>query len=297
MSKPLQRAGAVPVSTVHLPRGDWATVLDALCARFPAIPREVWLERMQRGQVVDAEGKPITPERPYAPQLRVHYSRDVPDETPIPFREQVLHLDDDLMIVDKPHFLPVMPAGSYARHTLLTRLIERYDRHDLVPLHRIDRLTAGIVMLSCNPKTRARYQALFRQRLIVKHYEALAPALPELALPHVRRSRLARAAEFFRMQEVTGEPNTETLLDVIERCSTHWRYALTPVTGKKHQLRVHLAALGAPILGDRLYPELQPEAPDDYAQPLQLLARALELTDPLTGLRRRFESQLTLRAG
>jgi tRNA pseudouridine32 synthase/23S rRNA pseudouridine746 synthase len=295
MTKPFRLASGVPVSTVHLPHGEWATVLDALCARFAAIAREVWLERMRSGQVVDAEGQPIEPERRYASGMRVHYVREVPDEAPIPFHERVLHLDDDLLIVDKPHFLPVMPAGSYARQTLLTRLIARYDREDLVPLHRIDRLTAGIVMLSCNPKTRARYQALFRERRIIKHYEALAPGLSDATFPFVRRTRLAQAPEFFRMQEVAGDPNTETVIEVLERCPTHWRYVLTPVTGKKHQLRVHLAALGAAILGDRLYPELQPEAPDDYSQPLQLLARALELQDPLTGKRRRFESQLQLR--
>jgi tRNA pseudouridine32 synthase/23S rRNA pseudouridine746 synthase len=270
-------------------------VLDALCARFAAIPREVWLDRMRRGLVMDVDGRAIEPERGYSAGICVQYYRELPNEAAIPFRERVLHLDADLMIVDKPHFLPVMPAGSFVRETLITRLIERFDRPELVPLHRIDRATAGLVMLSCNPETRARYQALFRERQIVKHYEALAPALTNIRFPCVRRSRLTRAHEFFRMQEVAGEPNTETTLDVIERGATHWRYALTPVTGKKHQLRVHLAALGAAILGDRLYPTLQPEAPDDHAHPLQLLARALELTDPLTGKRRRFESELALR--
>jgi tRNA pseudouridine32 synthase/23S rRNA pseudouridine746 synthase len=249
---------------------------------------------MWRGLVLDAQGQPIGPEREYLPGLCVHYYRELPEEAPIPFREQVLHVDDDLIVVDKPHFLPVMPAGRFARETLLTRLSERYDRPDLVPLHRIDRLTAGLVLVSCNPKTRARYQALFRERRIIKHYQAFAPALDDRAFPLVRRSRLARAAEFFRMHEVEGTPNTETIIQVIERSPTHWRYALTPVTGKKHQLRVHLAALGAPIFGDRLYPALQPEAPDDYARPLQLLARSLELTDPITGTKRRFDSQLTL---
>jgi tRNA pseudouridine32 synthase/23S rRNA pseudouridine746 synthase len=270
-------------------------VLDALCARFTAIPRAIWLERMQLGYVIDARGGPIEPDRRYAAGMCVHYFRDVPGEAPIPFTESVLHVDDDLMIVDKPHFLPVMPAGIYARETLLVRLVERFDRPELVPLHRIDRATAGLVMLSCNPQTRARYQALFRERQIVKHYEALAPALDDQVFPLVRRSKLTQGPEFFRMHEIAGEPNTETMINVSERCSTHWRYALTPVTGKKHQLRVHLAALGAPIIGDRLYPVLQPDAPDDYERPLQLLARALELTDPLTGKRRRFESMLTLR--
>ena len=279
---------------MHLPPGDWATVLDALCACFAAIPREQWLERMQRGRVLDGDGRAIEPERTYSPGLRVQYFREVPEEPPIPFRESVLHVDADLVIADKPHFLPVMPAGMYVQETLLTRLIARLNNPELVPLHRIDRATAGLVMLSCNRKTRALYQELFRQRRIVKHYEALAPALYDCEFPLTRRSRLAPGPEFFRTQEIAGEPNSETKLDVIERRGDRWRYALQPVTGRKHQLRVHLAALGAPISNDRLYPVLQPEAPDDYARPLKQLARALELTDPLTGELRRFESMLDL---
>ena len=153
-------------------------------------------------------------------------------------------------------------------------------------------------MLSPNPKTRAQYQALFQdqtsERRIRKHYDALAPALPQLTFPHVRRSRIESAAQFFRMREVAGTPNSETTIDVHERHATHWRYALQPRTGRTHQLRVHLAALGAGILGDRFYPELQAQAPDDYTRPLQLLARALEFADPRTGALRRFESELHL---
>jgi tRNA pseudouridine32 synthase/23S rRNA pseudouridine746 synthase len=285
---------SVPASTVHLPRGDWTTVLEALCGCFAAIPREQWLDRMNRGKVFDADGQPIAPGQRYSPGMCVRYFREVAVEAPIPGTESVLHVDDDLVIADKPHFLPVMPAGNYVRETLLTRLIERFDNPQLVPLHRIDRATAGLVMLSCNPKTRAQYQALFRQRRIVKHYEAWAPALTESVFPLRRRSRLDRGPEFFRMREIAGEADTETAIDILERRAAYWRYALTPVTGKKHQLRVHLAALGAAIVNDRLYPMLQAEAPDDPARPLQLLARALAFTDPRTGEPRRFESRLSL---
>src|SRR5262245_27587445 len=227
---PASRRSRVPASTVHLPRGDWATVLDALCARFAAIPREQWVERMDRGAVLDADGQPIGREQRYSPGMRVHYVREVSDEPAIPFSESVLHVDEDIVIADKPHFLPVMPAGTYVRETLLTRLIERLDNRQLVPLHRLDRATAGLVMLSCNPKTRAQYQELFRQRRIRKSYEAWAPALKELAFPHVRRSRLVTAAEFFRMQEAPGDANSETVIDVLERGASHVRYALSPVT-------------------------------------------------------------------
>jgi len=291
---PLLSRDGVPASTVHLPRGDWTTVLDALCARFPRIAREAWRDRMNRGVVLDADGQPIEPQRAYRFGLCVHYFREVPAETPIPFEATVLHRDEHLVIADKPHFLAVMPAGVHVRETLLTRLIERLDNPHLVPLHRIDRGTAGLVMLSPNPKTRAQYQALFREQRIRKHYEALAPALPQLSFPHVRYSRIASAAQFFRMQEVAGTPNSETTIDALERHANHWRYALRPRTGRTHQLRVHLAALGAGILGDRLYPELQARAPDDYTRPLQLLARALEFADPRTGAPRRFESERRL---
>jgi tRNA pseudouridine32 synthase/23S rRNA pseudouridine746 synthase len=296
MTQPTQPSSnrSTPACTVHLPRGDWATVLDALCARFPRIAREQWFERMQRGVVLDAHGHSLGPEDAYRFGMRVHYFREVSAEAAIPFKEAVLYRDDHLVIADKPHFLPVIPAGVHVRETLLTRLTEQLDNPNLVPLHRIDRATAGLVMLSANPQTRAQYQALFREQRILKCYEALAPELVALAFPLVRRSRVVAGPEFFRMQEVAGESNSETTIDVIERTDAFFRYALRPRTGRKHQLRVHLSGLGAPILGDRLYPVLQPAAPDDYARPLQLLARSLEFVDPRTGALRRFESALQL---
>lgn len=281
-------------SRLQLPPGPWRTLLDGVCARFPAIAREVWIERFARGRVLDADGVPLAADAPYRVGAEIRYFREVVDEAAIPFDESVLHVDAHLVVADKPHFLPVTPAGGHVRETLLARLVQRLGNPDLVPLHRIDRDTAGLVLFSANPATRDAYQSLFRQRRIHKRYEAIAPALPALSFPLVHASRLEAGEPFFRMREVDGVPNSETRIEVIERMGASWRYALEPVTGRKHQLRVHMAALGAAIGNDRLYPELAASALDDYSRPLQLLARGLVFVDPLSGVERAFESGLRL---
>lgn len=280
-------------STVCLPPGRWATVLDCLCDHFKAIDREQWLDRFARGRVLDANGEPVAADLPYRRGLRLHYFREVPNERPIPFQETLLHCDEHLVVADKPHFLPVTPTGEYVEQTLLRRLIRRLDNPHLVPLHRIDRHTAGLVLFSANPQSRTAYQQLFPQRRIEKRYQAIAAPLPQRSFPLVHRSRLEHGQPFFRMQEVPGVANSETLAEVLKRDAERWLYGLSPVTGKTHQLRVHMAALGAAICNDPFYPDLQPDV-DDYQKPLQLLAHSLRFEDPLTGEAREFESRLTL---
>lgn len=226
--------------------------------------------------------------------MGVQYFREVADEPRIPFDAQIVFADADLVVADKPHFLPVMPAGRFVTETLLWRLRQHLDNPALVPLHRIDRETAGLVLFSANVETRSMYQALFRQRAIEKHYEAIAPPLPSLPMPHVRSSHLRAGEHFFLMREASGEPNSHTRIDVIERHVHAWLYALQPVTGRKHQLRVHMAALGAPIANDRLYPTLHPQGPEDFSRPLQLLARSLRFVDPVDGRPRAFDSRQAL---
>lgn len=280
-------------STVCLPPGNWSTVLDCLSEHFKAIGREQWLDRIARGRVLDAQGAPISATLPYKQGLRIHYFREVPNEKPIPFQEQILHVDEHLVVADKPHFLPVTPTGEYVEHTLLRRLIRRLDNPNLVPLHRIDRHTAGLVLFSANPQSRSAYQSLFPNRQIDKHYQAIAHALPDLQFPRVHKSRMVSGEPFFRMQEVEGQSNSETHAQVLEKNGELWRYGLSPITGKTHQLRVHMAAMGASICNDPFYPQVL-EDQDDYAKPLKLLAQRLRFNDPLTGKERVFESRLTL---
>ncbi len=281
-------------STLYLPPGSWVTVLDCLCAHFPAIGREQWLDRIARGRVLDVNGNPISLGLGYKEGLCIYYFREVLNEKVIPVQENILYADEHLVVADKPHFLPVTPAGEYVEHTLLRRLIRRLDNPALVPLHRIDRHTAGLVLFSANPHSRSAYQQLFPTQRIDKFYEAIAPALPHLSFPLVHKSRLVDGEPFFRMQEGPGASNTETAVEVREKNADLWRYGLFPVTGKKHQLRVHMTALGASICNDPFYPEVIKDAEDDYAKPLKLLAQGVRFIDPVSGEQRSFRSQITL---
>jgi tRNA pseudouridine32 synthase/23S rRNA pseudouridine746 synthase len=290
----LRTKNGVGPSCVGLPAGNWRSITDFLVERFPAITREVWLERMAHQLVMDEFGGLVTPERPYPGHMRIYYYRDVDVEARIPFEESVLYQDDHLVVADKPHFLPVTPSGHYLQETLLVRLKKRLGIDTLIPIHRIDRETAGLVLFSTQPDERNAYQALFRDHAVTKHYEAIAPWRQDLTWPITRKSRIVEDEPFFRQREVPGQPNSETHMDVIEKSGGLARYALSPVTGKKHQLRVHMNALGLPILNDRMYPPVAETPDDDYRLPLQLLAKSIAFTDPVTGQARHFQSQRTL---
>lgn len=284
----------VNASTVLLLAGPGPTLLDAVCARFPYLTRERWGDRFARGRVLDAAGNMLAPDAPHVGEIIVHYYREVFDEPAIPFEETIVHADTEIVIADKPHFLPVTPAGRHVEETLLARLIRRYDEPNLVPMHRIDSGTAGLVMFSRNPATRSLYQALFREHRIIKVYEAVARPLDQESFPLVRHSRIVRGEPFYRMHEADGEPNAETGIDVKERGERWWLYRLMPVTGRQHQLRVQMAALGAPLRNDDVYPAVARREAGDYAKPLQLLAQSLEFIDPYSAETRRFASARTL---
>ena len=281
-------------SRFQIPAGHWKSLLDCLAQQFTGIPREVWQARLDAGRVLDSTGRPLAADSAVRAGQNIQYFREVENETPIPFEAHVLYADEHLVVADKPHFLPVAPTGRFVLQSLLTRLVQTLGNPNLVPLHRIDRGTAGLVLFSAKADTRSRYQALFREQKIKKHYQALAPALPGMQFPLLRKTRLEAGEPFFRMQEVNGAANTETSIAVLDATGPLWRYGLTPVTGKKHQLRVHMAGLGAPIHNDDFYPLPLTLADDDFSRPLQLLAQQLAFVDPISGREHCFESRRCL---
>ena len=291
----------LPVRNGVAPSYLWLTetraggMLRFLAERFPDVSLESWAARLQRGEVVDAQGKPLQADSHVRQGMRIWYYRELDEpETPIPFRERILFQDEHLLIVDKPHFLPMIPTGRFLHETLLVRLKAQLELPHLVPIHRLDRETAGVVIFSHDPDTRGKYQSMFQKRVVKKVYEALAGPIEGRAFPFTYRSRMQDAEQFFVSEEVPGEPNSETVVEVIERRGDVVRYRLHPHTGRKHQLRLHLSSLGAPILNDAFYPVALPCKGDDFSAPLQLLARAISFEDPLTGKMRTFESERSL---
>lgn len=238
------------------------------------------------GEVVDADGTVVTAGTVMPPGSFVYMYRDLPEEVEVPFDIPVLHRDDDIVVVDKPHFLATMPRGGHVAQTALVRLRRELYSPELSPAHRLDRLTAGVLLFTTRRAVRGAYQKLFAEGRANKVYLARAGTDSALAFPITLRSRIVKQRGRLQAYEEPGEPNAETLVEHLG----DGLYRLTPRTGRTHQLRVHMNSLGLPIHGDPLYPEIKDVAPDDFSTPLELVAHSLEFDDPLTGQRRRFVS-------
>ncbi|WP_431953430.1 RluA family pseudouridine synthase [Nocardia lijiangensis] len=293
---PLPKRYGLDPARLRLPEaGEWATIRDHLVERLPRVAPERIDELLREGGIVDLEG-PLAPDAPYVPGGAVWFHRDLPDETDVPFDITVVHRDENLLVVDKPHFLATIPRGQHIRQTALVRLRQELDLPDLVPAHRLDRVTAGLLLFVVDPARRGAYQTMFHRRAVRKEYEAIAPYRPDLDLPRTVHSRIIKEKQVLAAQEVEGEPNAETVVDLLEHRDELGRYRLRPLTGRTHQLRLHMNGLGVPILGDDFYPMLTDKPVHDFTRPLQLLAASLEFTDPVTGEPRRFETTRTLQA-
>ncbi|WP_329023806.1 pseudouridine synthase [Streptomyces sp. NBC_01423] len=294
-----QRDGVDPVR-VRLPadpEGRWATVGDHLLDRFSGAIGADRVEAMLAGGRFVSTAGPVSGDEPYAAGRCLWFHRDFAPEEPVPFPVGVVYRDARLVVADKPHFLATMPRGRHITETAVARLRRDLDLPQLQPAHRLDRLTAGLVLFVVRPGDRGAYQTLFRDRLVRKEYEAVAPYDPSLALPRTVRSRIVKERGVLAAREEAGEANSESLIELTAHRGGLGRYRLLPATGRTHQLRVHMNSLGLPLVNDPVYPAVLPDAaPGDFSRPLQLLARVLEFTDPVTGEPHRFESGLRLSA-
>lgn len=322
MQSPLPVRDGVNATRLRLPEeGPWDTAMDYMMHRWGHIDPQGIEDRFDAGEIVGEGGIPLDRTTPLQDHTFIWYYRTLPPETRLPVDISILHQDGHLLVVDKPHFLPTTPGGTYIQESALVRLRNQLDLPDLIPMHRLDRMTAGVLLFSTNPQTRGRYQVLFEKRQVQKEYECVsaagpAPGYPAVEFPVVVRNRMTKSRSYLLAEVIDGEPNAETRIERLEtfdaapapgadgsgapgsddrsRQVRLARYRLEPHTGKTHQLRVHMASLGLGIVNDAFYPDLLDKAPDDYAKPLQLLARGIRFVDPISGRPVEYRSSLDL---
>ncbi|HSL36369.1 MAG TPA: RluA family pseudouridine synthase [Arthrobacter sp.] len=314
MQSPLPVRDGVNATRLRLPdEGPWDTAMDYMMHRWGHIDPQGIEDRFDAGEIVGEAGMALDRATPLRNHTFIWYYRTLPPEVRIPVELNILHQDDHLLVVDKPHFLPTTPGGTYIQESALVRLRNQLGLPDLIPMHRLDRMTAGILLLSTNPETRGKYQVLFEKRQVQKEYECVAaaepaPGHPAVDFPVVVRNRMTKSRSYLLAEVIDGEPNAETRIQRLQTfdgpgsatdaddaaAGRRALYRLEPHSGKTHQLRVHMASLGLGIVNDAFYPELLDKAPDDYSKPLQLLARGIRFADPVTGKPVEYRSGLEL---
>ena len=274
-----------------------ATVLEYLVIKFPYIDAQTWRQRMGDGKVHCHDGTPITPESPFTPRQRIYYYREGENEPRIPFKETILFQDQHILVAYKPHFLALHAGGVYINECLQNRLRRRTGMDTLQAVHRLDTVTAGLVLFSVNPDTRRYYHQLFETRQIHKTYQAIAKTQDDEKLIGQEwevKNRIVRTEQRFRMCVTEGEANSHSVIRCIQQTNQKALFELHPVTGKTHQLRLHMMTLGWPILNDHYYPQLQAQSKEDYSAPLQLLAKELRFVDPVSQDKRSFSCERSL---
>lgn len=278
--------GGINATPVTLPDEPWETITQWAAHRFGADGELA----VTRGDLFYDFARPVTPTDPYRRGVRVWIFRPVPDEPDEPIMFDVVARTDNYIVIDKPHDLATIPRGSHVARTVTVAARRQFANDDLVPAHRLDAETAGLVLLTTHPEARGPYQKLFERREVSKRYQAVAPVVDGFTGWTRVELRLERGRVPLVTDVVAGEPNAVTDMRIARVLNTTDEagrplalWEMKPLTGKTHQLRVTLNYLGAPIVGDPLYPRLLTFAEmDERDYPLQLHACELGFTDPLT---------------
>lgn len=296
-------------------RGDApATVLAHLVRHFPQVTEAGWVARLAEGRVRWDDGTPLGVDEAFAAGRRLVYAREVPDEPPPAEPLRILHADEHIAVIDKPHGVPVTPTGRYLRRSLLYQARRLLDNPELVAAHRLDLETAGLVLCVQRPEDRAVYHGLFAARRMHKAYAAIGWGRGEPPAFTTVRSRIESTEDRFRWRSVPDPDGgavsdvyrvgrvgsaAERLGDSSEAASEGsggsagaWRFRVVPESGRPHQIRLHLAALGFPLIGDPLYPERR--RPRREEGPLRLLAEELRFRDPFAARWCSFRSERQL---
>ena len=282
-------------SRFYLPKFDGSptTILEYLVARFPQVSAAVWHKRVTQGLVTLSDGTTLKEHSPYRHGLTVFYRKEVPSEPPLPEDPVIVYRDEEIIVTDKPHGMPVTPSGQHIERSLFIRLQRITELPDLAPMHRLDMDTAGLVLFTIKSSTRGHYHQLFAEARIEREYEAIAHVDNRQDRTHWRiENRIESDEPWFLQRIVDGPVNAVTEIEWIGSESGMAQFRLFPKTGKRHQLRLHMASIGCPIVGDPFYPTIRKK--EGGEPPLQLLAKRLAFIDPLSGVPRNFMSTRNL---
>ncbi|AEE73518.1 RNA pseudouridine synthase [Propionibacterium sp. 434-HC2] len=282
----------------------WPTMRDYLVEKLPRMGGQRVDEMLDEGRFVDESGRTFRRDSPFTPQTFVFFHRDLPTETPVPAGIGILYSDERILVVDKPHFLSSIPRGRHVLESVVVRLRTQLGLPELTVAHRLDRVTAGVLLLTRERKWRRPYQEIFERREVVKKYRLVAPVVHDPAGEGVTatksgwqvRSRIIKERGILQAREVPGVPNAVTDIALIGEHGGWGLYEASPRTGRTHQIRLHMQRLGAPIVNDPFYPVVLDTPVDDFTHPLQLQAWRMGFTDPVTGDPRAFTSRLRLAA-
>lgn len=253
--------------------------------------------RFAAGEVVLRDRTPLRPDSELSAGTDIFFYRRPAPETPVPYEIATVYEDENILIVDKPPFLATMPRAAHITETVTVRLRRATGNEELTPAHRLDRMTSGLLLLTKRREIRGAYQEMFARREVYRRYEAVAAYDPSLQPGQWAHHIVKRHGELASTILADEPPNSFTNFlgasplsaaenqDLRQRYGLEGdfaRYALEPITGRTHQLRVQMLDNRVPILGDPVYPTPQPFGKEDFTAPMLLRCETIRFTDPIT---------------